>query len=192
MTTTQDIIIALNDAHTKAALEAALALVRVDIHKLRAAAEDLRDCEPTEAMVQAYRLAFINAGVPDEAVEPYASALNRLSALHHETPEQRAIREAFAQARHLMDTLGDEHPQTHAAVIRALELQDPGCCARMALACGITLPEPDFCDDEGRPLFSSQSIAAALDIPHEKVMADIERLIGDGMSPHTGAKHRRH
>jgi hypothetical protein len=116
--------------------------------------------------------------------------MSRWYELRKETPEQRALREAFAQARHLMDTLGDEHPKTHAAVIHAIELQDPGCCARMAAECGIPLPEPDYCGDDGQPLYSTQAIAKAFDVPHEQVIADAERLMGDGLSVHTGPMHR--
>ncbi len=187
---TQHIIIALTEAQTLADLETALALVRIDAHKLRTAAENLRDGDPKEETVQAYQLALGDAGVPDDAVEPYVLALHRWNALRNETPEQRAIREAFAHARHLMDTLGDENPQTLAAVIHAMELQDPGACGRIARECGLTLPEPDHCDDDGRPLFSSQAIADALDVPHEKVVADIEAMIGAGVVAPAGAVHR--
>jgi len=186
MTTTQDIIAALNAAHTVTDLEAALALVSIDPYKLRAAAERLAEGDPSEETAQAYRLAIVACGVPTEAVDAYLLAM----ALRTETPEQRAIREAFAEARHLMDTLGDDHPKTHAAVIHAIELQDPGCCARMASECGITLPEPDYRGDDGQPLYSTQAIAEAFDVPHEQVIADAERLMDDGLSVHTGPVHR--
>lgn len=190
MTTTQDIITALNAAYTMTDLEAALGRVSIDPHKLRAAAEILRDGDPSEETAQAYRLAVVECGVPAEAVDAYLLAMSRWYELRNETPEQRAIREAFAEARHLMDTLGDDHPKTHAAVIHAIELQDPGCCARMAAKCGISLPEPDYCGDDGQPLYSTQAIAKALDVPHEQVVADVERLIGEGLSVGAGPVHR--
>lgn len=190
MTTTQDIITALNAAETLDDLWAALALVSVDLDKLQAAADRLRGCAQTEERVQAYLLDLVGAGVPAEAVESYDHAMCRWHALSRETPEQRAIREAFAEARHLRDTLGDDHPKTHAAVIHAIELQDPGCCARMASECGITLPEPDYRGDDGQPLYSTQAIAKAFDVPHEQVIADAERLMDDGLSVHTGPMHR--
>ncbi len=100
------------------------------------------------------------------------------------------IQAAFAHARRLMDTLGDVHPQTLAAVFDALELQEPGSVGRMAQECGVSLPKPDHCDSEGKPLFSSEAIAKAFNVPHEKVVADIKAMSGEGVIAPAGAAHR--
>lgn len=48
------------------------------------------------------------------------------------------------------------------AVIKALEWQDPGCCARMLAQGGLTMPAPTHCAEDGTRLYSLDSIADAL------------------------------
>jgi hypothetical protein len=126
----------------------------------------------------------------DELAGAILDGLTAWSAIQSETPQQRAIREAFTEARRLIDLHGDDDPRAFSAIIKAVELQDPGCCDRKMRECGITLPKPDLCDDNGKPLYRSQDIAEALDIPHERVVADIEAMIGAGLPAHAGAVHR--
>ena len=190
MTNTQTLIADLTEAETVAELEAALSSVHIDPHKLRAAADALEGLYDDDAAQGVFIAGFVDAGVPVDVVNTYVDTLRRWHALKNETPEQRAIREAFAHARTLMDTLGDEHPQTLAAVFDAMELKEPGCVGRIAQECGLNLPKPDHCDDRGRPLFSSQAIAEALDVPHEQVVADIKAMIGGGITSPAGAVHR--
>jgi hypothetical protein len=107
--------------------------------------------------------------------------LHRWHILATETPEQRAIRQAFAEARRLIDLHGDEDPRTFSAVIRAIELQDPGCCDRMLAESGIHLPEPTHVNADGQPLLALDQIAQALDTTPENLMPHIERMEAAGM-----------
>lgn len=89
---------------------------------------------------------------------------------------QHATREAFAEARRLVDRYGEDDPRTFAAIIKAVELQDPGCCKRMAAECGIHLPTPTHCDAEGAPLYSLEKVAQALDADPDDLHEQVTRL----------------
>lgn len=99
-----------------------------------------------------------------------------------ETPQQKAIREAFAEARRLMDTLGDDDPRTFAAVIRAIELQDPGCCDRMLAEGGVTLPKPTHVNDKGEGLFSLEDVAEALGASPDDLMPVLDEMEAVGLN----------
>lgn len=101
-----------------------------------------------------------------------------------ETPEQRAVRQAFKRARHLLDTLGEDDPRTFDAIIKAIELQDPGCCDRMLKASGIHLPEPTHVNAEGQGLLTLEQVAQALDADPEDLMQHVERMEAVGMNVH--------
>ncbi|GIX52095.1 hypothetical protein ACU6VJ_05125 [Sphaerotilus sulfidivorans] len=120
--------------------------------------------------------------VTEELAGAIVDAIDAWARLKVETPEQRAIREAFAEARRLMDLHGDRDPRTMDAVIKALEWQDPGCCARMLAADGITLPTPTHCTAEGEPLYSLEALADALGADPEDLEAIAEEMEEVGLT----------
>lgn len=125
--------------------------------------DELADPERVQAArVRALRGAATGL-LDDELIGAILTALDAWAVLHAETPHQKAIREAFKEARTLMDTLGEDDPRTLDAVIKAVNLKEPGCCSRMLAECGIQMPKPDRCTDDGEPLYSLEAIAAALD-----------------------------
>lgn len=113
--------------------------------------------------------------VTEELAGAVVDAMEAWHRLKTETPEQRAIREAFAEARRLIDLHGEEDPRAFAAIIRAVELQDPGCCDRMLKADGITMPTPTHCTADGEPLYSLEAVADALGAD----VADLEAIAED-------------
>jgi hypothetical protein len=108
--------------------------------------------------------------------------------LKTDTPHQKAVREAFKAARTLMDLHGDDDPRTFSAVIKAIELQDPGCCDRMLKESGIHLPKPDRCTDDGTPLFSLEAVADALGADPEELLVKARELEVHGL----GVLHPTH
>lgn len=125
--------------------------------------DELEDSERVQdARVRALRGAATQP-LDDELIGAILTALDAWAVLTSETPHQKAVREAFKAARTLMDTLGEDDPRTLDAVIKAVNLQDPGCCSRMLAECGIQMPKPDRCTDDGTPLFSLEALAEALD-----------------------------
>lgn len=126
--------------------------------------------------------------VTEELAGAIVDAVTAWHQLKNETPEQRAIREAFAYARALMDRHGEDDPRTMDAVIKALELQDPGCCARMFAQGGITMPAPTHCTAEGAPLYSLEAVADALgaDVGELQAIAEDMEAVGLDMR-RTGA-----
>ena len=109
-------------------------------------------------------------------------ALQQWHRLTTETPEQRAIRQAFKQARRLLDTLGEDDPRTFDAIVKAIELQDPGCCDRMLKESGIHLPEPTHVNAEGQGLLTLEQVAQALDADPQDLMQHVERMEAVGMN----------
>lgn len=110
---------------------------------------------------------------------------------HHlktETPHQAAVRQAFKEARRLMDLHGDGDPRALSAAIKAIELQDPGCRDRKLAECGIHLPAPTHCNAEGEGLLTLEQVADALGADPDELLdhaRDLEAL-GLGVLHHAG------
>lgn len=117
----------------------------------------------------------------DELAGAILDALNAWSAIQTETPQQRAIREAFAEARRLIDQYGDDDPRAFAAIIKAVELQDPGCCDRKLAECGIHLPKPTLVNDKGEGLFSLEQVAEALGADPDDLVPVLEEMEAAGL-----------
>lgn len=117
----------------------------------------------------------------DELACAILDALNAWSAIQTETPQQRAIREAFAEARRLIDQFGEDDPRAFAAIIKAVELKDPGCCSRQMAECGIHLPKPTHCNDKGEGLFSLEQVAEALGADPDDLVPVLEEMEAAGM-----------
>lgn len=121
------------------------------------------------------------AVIDDELAEAILTAMSQWHAIKTETPEQKAIREAFAEARRLIDLHGDEDPRAFSAIIKAIELQDPGCCNRQLKACGIQLPTPTRCTDDGQPLLSLDELAEALNADPADLLERARELEAHGL-----------
>lgn len=154
------------------------------LRELVAAADPAQPADVTAARAELARILMacpkpgrVIGPVTAEAILDGIEAWRRLTT---ETPEQRAIREAFAHARALMDQHGQDDPRTMDAVIKALELQDPGCCARMLAQGGITMPAPTHCTAEGAPLYSLGAVADALgaDVGELQAIAEDMEAVG--------------
>jgi hypothetical protein len=155
--------------------------------RLRALADAAGPAQPADAAAMRAELARILTACPKpgrvigpvtaEAILDGIEAWHRLTT---ETPEQRTIREAFAHARALMDQHGQDDPRTMDAVIKALELQDPGCCARMLAQGGITMPAPTHCAEDGTRLYSLEAVAYALgaDVSDLEAIAEDMEAVG--------------
>jgi len=92
---------------------------------------DTRPADPAAVRAEQIRV-LLACPKPGHTITPdlAAAIVDGMAAWHRlkvETAEQRAIREAFNEARRLMTLHGDRDPRTMDAVIKALELQDPGC-----------------------------------------------------------------
>jgi hypothetical protein len=112
--------------------------------------------------------------------------------LNTEMPHQKAVREAFKAARTLMDQHGDEDPRTFSAIIKAVNLQDPGFIDAKLKECGVHLPKPDRCADDGTPLFSLEAVAAALDADPDELLDHARELEAHGLGVlHVGANTHR-
>ena len=162
------------------------------LRELVAAADPAQPADVTAARAELARILMdcpkpgrVIGPVTAEAILDGIEAWRRLTT---ETPEQRAIREAFAEARRLVDTLGEEDPRAFAAIIRAVELQDPGCCARMLAQGGVTMPAPTHCTADGAPLYSLEAVADALgaDVGELQAIAEDMEAVGLDMR-RTGA-----
>lgn len=90
--------------------------------------------------------------------------------------EMTKIQEAFAEARRLMDTLGDDHPKTMRAVLHAVELADPTAMDSIMAECGFTLPQATHTTDEGEPLFTVADVAKFIGKTEVEVIDDIAAL----------------
>lgn len=117
----------------------------------------------------------------DELAGAILDGLNTWSAIQSETPQQRAIREAFTEARRLIDLHGDDDPRAFSAIIKAVNLQDPGCTDRMLAESGIHLPKPDRCADDGTPLYSLDAVASALGADPEQLEEHARELEAHGL-----------
>lgn len=153
--------------------------IRAYIERLEAVpeADRTRDVQ-TEALKAS---ALPGTVLDDELACAILDALNAWSAIQTETPEQRAIREAFAEARRLIDQFGEDDPRAFAAIIKAVELQDPGCCSRQMAECGIHLPKPTHCNDKGEGLFSLEEVAEALGADPDDLAPVLEEMEAAGM-----------
>ena len=165
---------------------------RAYVERLRALADATDPSEPNDPdRLRAEQLEALKASalpgtvLDDELAGAILDALNAWSAIQTETPQQRAIREAFVDARRLIDQFGEDDPRAFAAIIKAVELQDPGCCNRKLAECGITLPKPDRCTDDGTPLFSLDAVADALGADPEELLVKARELESFGL----GALH---
>lgn len=153
--------------------------IRAYIERLEAVpeADRTRDVQ-TEALKAS---ALPGTVLDDELACAIVDALSAWSATLAETPEQRAIREAFAEARRLIDQFGEDDPRAFAAIIKAVELQDPGCCDRKLAECGIHLPTPTHCNDKGEGLFSLEQVAEALGADPDDLVPVLEEMEAAGM-----------
>lgn len=100
------------------------------------------------------------------------------------------IREAFAKARDLIQRYGQDDPRAMLAMIDAVNLADPGFMDKAMRESGINLPNPEFVDDAGNPLWTSKAIADSAGVPHEQVMRDIETLRDAGQMSPVESTHR--
>ena len=147
--------------------------------------DELADPERVQAArVRALRGAATQP-LDDELIGAILTALDAWAVLTCETPHQKAVREAFKAARALIDLHGEDDPRAFDAIIKAVNLQDPGCTDRMLKECGIHLPKPDRCADDGTPLFSLEAIAAALGANPEELLVKARELEAHGL----GALH---
>lgn len=173
-------------------LEEAIAFLPVDwsayIIDLRRRADaagrtELHDYEKFRAVITASLMASpqpgktVDADIAREAFE----AMLVVHQLRTETPEQRAIRKACAEADYLVDLYGTEDLRTLAAIIKAAELQDPGCCRRKAIELRLFPPNPTYCDAEGVPLYSLEEVAQALDADPDDLREQVEILEAAGV-----------
>jgi hypothetical protein len=98
------------------------------------------------------------------------------------------IAAAFAEARDLIDQFGEDDPRSLRAIMKAVELQDPGFTKKAMAECGISMPKPTHYSDSGEPLFSAEAIALALgEDPQEVQQRAEEMLKALGETPVTSA-----
>lgn len=133
--------------------------------------------EQVRAIVGCPKPGRVIGPVTAEAILAGIEAWCRLTS---ETPEQRAIREAFAEARRLIDLHGEDDPRAFRAIVEAVELQDPGCCARMLAEGGIVMPAPTHCAEDGTRLYSLEAVADALgaDVGDLEAIAESMEAVG--------------
>ena len=142
---------------------------RAYVERLRTLADATEPGGPTDPdRLRAEQMEALKASatpgtvLDDELAGAILDALNVWSDIRTETPEQRAIREAFAEARRLIDLHGEEDHRAFHAIVKAVNLQDPGFLAAGLKDCGITMPTPTHCTAEGEPLYSLEAVADAL------------------------------
>lgn len=121
------------------------------------------------------------APMDDELTGAILDALNAWAALTCETPHQKAVREAFKAARALIDQHGDDDPRAFAAIVKAVNLQDPGFMDAKLRECGIHLPVPDRCTAAGTPLYSLDAVAAAMDADPEELLNIAKEMEAHGL-----------
>lgn len=158
------------------------------VEKLQALANAAEPDKPHDAdAIRAEQVnALMNSPKPGRVIgaDLAGAVVDAVQAWHRiktDTPHQKAIREAFKAARALMDEHGDDDPRTLSAVIKAVELQDPGCCDRMLVESGIHLPKPDRCADDGTPLFSLDAVADALGADPDDLLDHARELAAHGL-----------
>ena len=161
---------------------------RAYVEHLRALADATEPGEPNDAeRLRAEQIKALQASatpgtvLDDELAGAILDGLTAWSAIQNETPQQRAIREAFAEARRLIDLHGDDDPRAFSAIIKAVNLQDPGCTDAKLKECGIHLPKPDRCTADGVPMYSLEAVAAALDADPEELLVKARELEAHGL-----------
>lgn len=156
------------------------------LHALADAADPAEQTDPEQVRAEQVRALMAcpkpGRAIGEELACAILDALQQWHLLTTETPEQRAIRQAFKRARHLLDTLGEDDPRTFDAIIKAIELQDPGCCDRMLKESGIHLPEPTHVNAEGQGLLTLEQVARALDADPQDLMQHVEQMEAVGMN----------
>jgi hypothetical protein len=146
-----------------------------------------QDAPVKEGELEALKRAAVKAaGVPgatidDELAEAILAAVEHLRTLSSETPHQKAIRQAFKAARALIDLHGEDDPRAFDAIVKAVNLNEPGFVDAKLKECGINLPAPDHCTDDGVPLYSLDAIAKALDADSEELLVKARELEGFGL-----------
>jgi hypothetical protein len=121
------------------------------------------------------------APMDDELAGAILDALNAWATLTNETPEAKAIRQAFAEARRLIDLHGEDDPRAFAAIMHAVNLQNPAFIDEALKDSGIHLPTPDRCTDDGEPLYSLEAIASALDADPEDLLDCAREMEAHGL-----------
>lgn len=134
-----------------------------------------QDQQVTDAELQALRVSLAAAKEALASWEAMGSTAAETAGLRSAI-HQAETRIAFAEARELMSTLGEDHPRTLAAVIAAVELASPGEVERQMNACGLFLPQPTHMTDDGKSLYSTESIAEMLGEPHDRVLAGLNDM----------------
>lgn len=173
-------------------LALALKLVRYSpgyyVEHLRALADATDPSEPNDPdRLRAEQVKALQASAKpgavlgDELAGAAVDAMQAWGRLHAETPHQKAIREAFKAARALVDQHGEDDPRAFAAIIHAVNLQDPGFVDEKLKECGIHLPKPGRCDEDGTPLFSLEAVADALDADPEELLVKARELEAHGL-----------
>lgn len=154
----------------------------------------LADCDDLAALKVRAVMAAAKPGriIGEELAGAIVDAIDAWARLKVETPQQRTIREAFNEARRLMDLHGDRDPRTMGALIKALELQDPGCCTRMLAEGGVTMPTPTHCTAEGEPLYSLEAVADALGADVGEMRAVAEDMEAAGLDMRRTVTGRLH
>ena len=117
----------------------------------------------------------------DELAGAVVDAMQAWGRLHDETPKQKAIREAFKAARALIDLHGEDDPRAFSAIIKAVNLQNPGFIDEKLKECGIHLPKPDRCTDDGEPLYSLDAVAAALNADPDDLLDCAREMEAHGL-----------
>lgn len=160
---------------------------RAYVERLRTLADATEPGEPTDPdRLRAEQMEALKASatpgtvLDDELAGAILDALNAWSAIKTETPEQRAIREAFAEARRLIDLYGEEDHRAFAAIIKAVNLKAPGFLAAGLKDCGITMPAPTHCAEDGTQLYSLEAVADALgaDVGDLEAIAEEMEAVG--------------
>lgn len=155
--------------------------------RLRALADAADTAQPADAAAMRAELVRVLVACPKpgraigpvtaEAILDGIEAWRRLTT---ETPEQHAIREAFAEARRLIDLYGEEDHRAFHAIVKAVNLQDPGFLAAGLKECGITMPAPTHCAEDGTRLYSLEAVADALgaDVGDLEAIAEEMEAVG--------------
>lgn len=107
-----------------------------------------------------------------------------------EMSHQLRVRAAFKKAQELVGRLGEEHPASLLAIIEAVNLQDPSFLDQVLAEVGITKPTSTHVDTDGSPLYSTESISAALGEPHEAVLRRVDELVDQGLMDVAPSGHR--
>lgn len=161
---------------------------RAYVEHLRALADATEPGEPNDPeRLRAEQVKALQASatpgtvLDDELAGAILDGLTAWSAIQNEMPQKRAIREAFAEARRLIDLHGDDDPRAFSAIIKAIELQDPGCCDRKLAECGITLPKPTHCNAKGEGLLTLEQVADALGANPDDLMPALEEMEAAGL-----------